>query len=102
MGVDDISANSPVGLDASRIRVHAWRPTIGALLARIAEGTVALGPGFRCEDDVWVDEVQSRLIESLLIRVPLPVFCLEPDPDERMTVIDGLQRLTALRRFVLL
>jgi len=45
--------------------------------------------------------VQSRLIESLLIRIPLPAFYFDATDENRWLVVDGLQRLTAIRGFAL-
>lgn len=47
----------------------------------------------------WTTEQQSRLIESLIMNVPIPpVFLYEYDYS-RYEVMDGLQRLTAIRAF---
>ena len=49
---------------------------------------------------VWGVERQSRLIESVLMRIPLPVFYLAENPDGKLVVVDGLQRLTTFQRFL--
>jgi len=49
---------------------------------------------------VWSDRQASRLIESLIIQCPLPVIYLNQERDESLSVIDGNQRLTSLKRFV--
>jgi hypothetical protein len=49
---------------------------------------------------VWTDAQASRLIESLIIQCPIPVVYLNQQPDERLAVIDGNQRLTSIRRFL--
>lgn len=43
----------------------------------------------------------SRLIESILIRFPLPAFYFDASDDDRWLVVDGLQRLSSIRRFVI-
>ncbi|HEY85122.1 MAG TPA: DUF262 domain-containing protein, partial [Chloroflexi bacterium] len=50
---------------------------------------------------IWNDIAQSRLIESILIRIPLPAFYMDASDDDKWLVIDGLQRLTALKRFII-
>jgi len=51
---------------------------------------------------VWKEvEKKSRLIESLLLRIPLPVFYLAEDGDGNYQVVDGLQRLTTIQDFVM-
>ncbi|OQY43895.1 MAG: hypothetical protein B6240_11565 [Desulfobacteraceae bacterium 4572_87] len=42
----------------------------------------------------------SRLIESILIRFPLPAFYFDASNDEQWLIVDGLQRLSAIRKFV--
>lgn len=50
---------------------------------------------------VWKEvEKKSRLIESLLLRIPLPVFYLAEDNEGFYQVVDGVQRLTTIRDFV--
>ena len=43
---------------------------------------------------------QSKLIESVVMRIPLPVFYLAEDEEGRMIVVDGLQRLSTFHRFL--
>jgi len=49
---------------------------------------------------VWDRKRQSRLIESILQRIPLPMFYCAEDKDGRLSVIDGLQRLTSIKSFM--
>lgn len=66
----------------------------------IQEGDIDLSPDFQREF-VWSDiKRRSRLIESLLLRIPLPVFYLAQDEDGTYQVVDGVQRLTVLRDFM--
>ena len=48
---------------------------------------------------VWSDTTASRLIESLIIQCPIPVIYLNQEKDERLSVIDGNQRIISLQRF---
>ena len=58
-----------------------------------------MDPDFQ-RDFVWDESKQSKLIESVLMRIPLPVFYLAEDEEGRMIVVDGLQRLSTFRRFI--
>ncbi len=49
---------------------------------------------------IWTDSQASRLIESLIIQCPIPVVYLNQEKDETLSVIDGNQRLTSLRRYL--
>lgn len=87
--------------DPTKIRVDTKPMTIGLLLDRIAYQELDLQPGFQRKAGLWSEGVQSRLIESLLIRIPLPAFYMDATEEDRWIVVDGLQRLTTLKRFVL-
>lgn len=85
----------------AEIRVGTKQPIVDAILRRISNKEIDLSPDFQRADDVWGKDAQSRLIESMLIRIPLPAFYMDASDDDRWLVVDGLQRLTALRHFVL-
>ncbi|HNV29505.1 MAG TPA: DUF262 domain-containing protein [Cyclobacteriaceae bacterium] len=50
---------------------------------------------------VWSQSQASRLIESLIIQCPIPVIYLNQEKDEKLSVIDGNQRILSLQKFVL-
>jgi hypothetical protein len=86
--------------DPTKIRVETRPLTIDLLIARIEEHEINLTPDFQ-RKFIWPEYTQSRLIESLLIRIPLPAFYMDATDDDKWVVIDGLQRLNTLRRFVI-
>ena len=65
-------------------------------------GYIILNPDFQRHLGLWNDVQQSRLIESLMIRIPLPTFYFDSTDDDKLIVVDGLQRLYAIRRFMVL
>lgn len=73
--------------------------TVHDVLRRIKTGAFVMDPDFQ-RDFIWPDDKQSKLIESVLMRIPLPVFYLGEDDHGRMIVVDGLQRLSTFNRFV--
>lgn len=87
--------------DPSLIRVESRSLTISLLLTRIRQGEINLQPDFQRKAGIWTPAAQSRLIESLLIKIPLPAFYMDGTDDDEWLVVDGLQRLTALKHFVL-
>jgi len=93
---DDI--RSP--FDPTLIRVERENPTIDLLVKRIRHLEINLSPDFQRKGGIWTDEAQSRLIESILIRIPLPAFYVDATNEDNWLVVDGLQRLTALKRFI--
>lgn len=83
------------------IRVDTRPLTINLLLTRIENNELDLQPSFQRKGGIWTEGAQSRLIESLLIRIPLPAFYFDAMDDDKWLVVDGLQRLTSLKRFVI-
>ena len=73
--------------------------TIYDVLRRIEQGQFIMDPDFQ-RDFIWDVEKQSKLIESVLMRIPLPVFYIAENEDGRMVVVDGLQRLSTFQNFV--
>lgn len=82
------------------IRVRPQTITVDAMVERIKHNEIDLSTKFQRKDGLWSDEQQSRMIESILIRFPLPVFYFDGSDNSKWLVIDGLQRLTALKRFM--
>ena len=78
--------------------VRTEQRTVGEVVKRINGNRFILNPDFQ-RDFVWSAEKQSRLIESCLMRIPLPVFYVAEAKDGRIIVVDGLQRLTSFFRF---
>jgi len=86
--------------DPSRTNIVTRQITIDLLLRRIKEGEIDLNTAFQRRGDLWSDTQKSRLIESLMIRIPLPSFYFDATDDSRWLVVDGLQRLTTLDLFL--
>ena len=49
---------------------------------------------------VWTDALASRLVESILLNVPIPPCYLSQNEEFELDVIDGQQRIYSLFRFV--
>lgn len=73
--------------------------SVKEVVERIRKNRYQLDPDFQ-RDFVWPVDKQSRLIESCLMRIPLPVFYVAEDEDGRIIVVDGLQRLTTFFRYM--
>lgn len=86
--------------DPTKIRVDTRKITIDLVLKRIEYQELDLAPAFQ-RRDIWTNDAKSRLIESILIRIPLPAFYIDATDDDRWLIIDGLQRLTALKQFLI-
>jgi len=87
--------------DPSKIRVETKNTTMDVLIKRLRNSEIDLAPDFQRRAGIWKDGAQSRLIESMLIKIPLPAFYMDATEDNKWLVVDGLQRLTTLKRFVI-
>ena len=73
--------------------------TVFEVIRRIEKGSYIMDPDFQ-RDFIWPEDKQSKLIESVIMRIPLPVFYLAEDEEGRMIVVDGLQRLSTFCQFI--
>ena len=87
--------------DPAQIRVETKLLTIDILMQRIKNDELDLMPDFQRGGGIWTSRAKSRLIESMLIRIPIPVFYFDATDDDKWLVVDGLQRLGAFRDFIL-
>lgn len=81
------------------VMVRSDSRTAGEIVRRIRQRRYDLNPDFQ-RAFVWPAEKQSRLIESCIMRIPLPVFYVAENEDGKIIVVDGLQRLTTFDRFI--
>jgi len=77
------------------------------LVKKIDKNVIKLNPEYQ-RNHRWTEDFSSRLIESLILNIPVPFVYLSQDIDvdddvdddvARYSVIDGQQRLTAIHRF---
>lgn len=94
---NDVLSSDDYPIDTLLIR-HENR-TVYEVVRRIGQNAYIMDPEFQ-RDFIWPEDKQSKLIESVLMRIPLPVFYLAEDDQGRMVVVDGLQRLSTFKRFV--
>jgi Protein of unknown function DUF262 len=85
--------------DPAKIDVVTRTMTVDLLLARLRRGVLDLQPEFQRLAGVWNEEKQSKLIESLLLRIPLPTM-YAAEAGEGWAMVDGVQRMSTIARFV--
>ncbi len=86
--------------DPEKIDVVTQARTIDLLLTRLREGELDLSPDFQRRSNLWDKSRKSSLIESMLLRIPIPSLYVSEDHTGNYTVVDGLQRLCAIAHFV--
>jgi hypothetical protein len=74
-------------------------PEVESLYGKYKRGILILQPDFQ-RQFIWDNKKASKLIESALLDIPLPVVYLSEEKDGKVYVIDGQQRLTAFFSFI--
>jgi hypothetical protein len=102
MGVEVETDDEAVDLDRpwrpEAIRVTTSNFSVRNVLDMIDDKELELAPGFQ-RNKVWSRTTRSRLVESILLNIPLPAFYFAQDNDGTMKVVDGLQRLSTVHAF---
>ena len=96
---DRLPPEEPEPWDPERIRIHTKHYSLRQVVDMIADGDIDLAPDFQ-RHYVWKSWQRSGLIESLLLGIPLPSFYFNEDDTGRLQVVDGVQRLTTIFRYV--
>jgi hypothetical protein len=87
-------------LSATRASVSATDWTIETIVQQMRKGRIDLNPKFQ-RRAAWTNPIKSRFIESAILGFPIPQVVLAERQDRQghFLVIDGKQRLLALRQF---
>ena len=95
---DDQYTEQP--FDADKIRIDQQMLSIKYMLELMDENLIELNPGYQ-RNRVWKENKRkSLLIESLMLRIPIPAFYFYENEDGKYQVIDGQQRLSTIKEFV--
>jgi hypothetical protein len=75
--------------------------TIETINSQMTKGNIDLQPSFQ-RRNAWDDVRKSRLIESIIVGMPVPNIVLAENKDHkgRFIVIDGKQRLAAINEYM--
>lgn len=89
--------------DPKKIDMTVKPLIIDSLIKRMKSepSRIDLNTEFQRSGNLWDETTQSRLIESLLVRIPIQAFYFDGTDDDNWKVVDGLQRLTTLKRFII-
>lgn len=85
--------------DDRRLVTQPYDFSISSLIEDIDSGRLLLELEYQ-RSYVWDDAKASRLIESVLLNVPIPVCYFAEQEDGSLEVVDGQQRLKSIWRFV--
>lgn len=84
----------------AEINIVPKQDTLRNLIERLRYKEIEMATDFQRHAELWDVQKMSRLIESILIRFPLPAFYFDASDEDKWLVVDGLQRLSSIRKFV--
>ena len=97
----ELESNEPTEpFDPKNIKISQKMISLEQIVRRIKLDTIRLAPDFQ-RNEVWNITKKSQLIESLMLNIPIPMFYVAADETGNWDVVDGLQRLSTIRDFVL-
>ncbi|MFY4862827.1 DUF262 domain-containing protein [Aliarcobacter butzleri] len=87
-------------IDENRRKIHtdAYPMSIGEIANLYKDGELDIHPEFQ-RIYRWTDSQKSKLIESILLGIPLPSIFVAQRDDGIWDVVDGLQRLSTIFSF---
>ena len=94
-----MSLDQEIEARRAEIRSDGYPMSIGELISLYRDDELDIHPEFQ-RFFRWSDEQKSRLIESILLGIPLPSIFVSQRQDGVWDVIDGLQRLSTIFQFV--
>jgi Protein of unknown function DUF262 len=98
LGNEDVPIKIP--FDPNKIKVRLIPYSIGQLVEDIKDGVINLETEFQRLPNLWNNQQKSRLIESVILSLPIPAFYFYEKEDNYWEVIDGLQRISTLKHFM--
>lgn len=96
---EDVPQSRKPGYGPKDIIVNTDSYSISDLMRMVKSEDIEIAPRFQ-RHFVWDKTRQSRLIESIFLGLPLPAIYLSEYDDGRMTIVDGLQRISTIRDFM--
>lgn len=68
------------------------------IILSVEDESIILTPEYQ-RNYLWDNKKSSKLIESILLNIPIPVIYAAEEQDGKWNIVDGLQRLNTLKRF---
>lgn len=101
----DITAYSCEGekirpFDPAKISITMKPMTLDALIKRIENEEIEFDTSFQRKAGLWSKRQKSQLLESIFLRIPLPAFYFDATDEDKWLIIDGLQRVSTLKEFI--
>ena len=84
----------------SEINIISKPDTLRNIIERQTYEEIDMTTDIQRPAELWDNHKMSKLIESILIRFPLPAFYFDASDEDKWLIVDGLQRLSAIKKFV--
>ncbi|NEQ43476.1 MAG: DUF262 domain-containing protein [Leptolyngbya sp. SIOISBB] len=99
--IEDIADDTPFEIEPEKRRVKTEKQDlpVETLVSWVNRRKLNLQPDFQ-RNFVWNSGKASRLVESLLLAIPIPVIYVSEEANRTFSVVDGQQRLTSICAFV--
>ena len=93
--------NDITKIQTENIKTYSRDWTVETIYNQIEQGNIDLNPRFQ-RRNAWSDDKRSRLIESLILKLPVPEVVLAESHTEKnkYLVLDGKQRLLTIAGFI--
>jgi len=99
--IEETEDDSPLEIEPDKRRVKTEKQDlpVETLVGWVNRGKLNLQPDFQ-RNFVWNSSKASRLVESLLLAIPIPVIYVAEEANRTYSVVDGQQRLTSICSYV--
>ncbi|MEQ8222101.1 MAG: DUF262 domain-containing protein [Candidatus Eremiobacterota bacterium] len=87
--------------DPKKIDITTKQMILEVIFRRLRNKEIDLNTFFQREMNLWDKTKQSRLIESILLKLPLPTFYFDGSDDNNWLIVDGLQRLSTFQNYII-
>jgi len=96
----DESGDFMRSFDPNKVKITTPVMTIQIIVERLVDDQINLFTEFQRRPDLWDKKKQSRLIESIILKAPLPSFYFDAEKDNTWQVVDGLQRISTIKNYI--
>ncbi len=96
IGEQDQGITSPFSV--KDIKVTHATIMLSNIISRLKHKEISI-PNYQRHANLWSIKQKSRLIESILLKLPLPVFYFDVSNPDKWEIVDGLQRISTIEHF---
>lgn len=96
---EEVTIKIPFNPEDIKVKTQAF--TLGQLIDMLEHNEIEIYTEFQRHPDLWNYHKKSRFIESVFLNLPIPMFYFDEEDKSLWRVVDGLQRLSTLRHFVI-